>query len=85
MMFLNAASGKLAANCAFSFGSSSCSAPFEAVKLPIELLAKAKSLRLLGFGELRASEDGTIAIPASYQKKSEAGLAWAIRITPKRG
>ena len=56
----------------------------ETVKLPIELLAKAKSLRLLGFGELRASEDGTIAIPASYQKKSEAGLAWAIRITSER-
>src|SRR5580765_4089783 len=36
LMLRNAASGKLSANCALSFASTSWSAPFDAVKLPAE-------------------------------------------------
>ncbi len=56
----------------------------EKVSLPKELVGRASGLRLLGFGKVTADADGTVSIPARFASKSAGGLAWAIKLSPKR-
>jgi alpha-L-fucosidase len=55
-----------------------------AMTIPAELLKGSKNLRLLGFGDLKLDSSGTVQIPDKYQRRSEGGSAWAIRISYKR-
>ena len=56
----------------------------EKVSLPVELLAKAGKISLLGYGSLKMGSLGEIEIPAKARTKPPCGHAWVVKITPKR-
>lgn len=52
------------------------------VCIPAELAAKTGKIELLGYGSLKASDTGTIEIPAAARAKPPCSHAWTIKLTP---
>ncbi len=50
------------------------------LRLPSEIANKKTKVKLLGYGNLTVSSDGSIAIPAELQDKTRDGLAWTFRL-----
>jgi alpha-L-fucosidase len=56
----------------------------ESVTLPAELTAKAGTIELLGFGELKVSSAGSIEVPGVARATPPCGHAWAIKLRPRK-
>ncbi len=54
----------------------------ETVAIPVELLAKAGRVELLGHGVLPPGEGGVIAIPAAARTQPPGAHAWTIKLSP---
>ena len=56
----------------------------ESLTLPSQIASRVSKLKIIGGPELHLDEGGTIRFPLAFREKSAGGLAWAIKLTPKK-
>jgi len=56
----------------------------ESIMLPPDIAARVSKLKLIGGPDLPLDPNGVIHFPMTVRENSQAGIAWVVKMTPKR-